>query len=108
MKYDVRADSLVLQPEEPVIAAMEDLLRSQWQGLLQAQDRWASVTLDLSLVKEIDSRGINLLIDLYRNCSQRDIPFAVRGASAHIKRVFDLFRLESLFTIEEAAGHALD
>lgn len=107
MKYEATDSTLILTPEEPLIAAYEDQHSGQWRGLIHGQTNWSAVTLDLCLVKEVDSRGINLVVDLYRSCRQRGSAFAVKGATDHVKRVFDLLKLESLFPVESAGNAAV-
>jgi anti-anti-sigma factor len=69
------------------------------------------VLLDLSDVREIDSRGVGLIVDLNRRCRERGFAFRARGLTPHVQRIFDLFQLGRLFPVEPqpsptAAPHA--
>jgi anti-anti-sigma regulatory factor len=40
-------------------------------------------------------------VDLHRRCRQQGAHLRVTGVSPHVRRVFDLFQLRTLFPVEE-------
>lgn len=62
----------------------------------------AEVVLDLAASEVVDSLGITYLLGLYKTCQQRRIPFRVVRANPDLMRVFRLFNLQKIFSIEEA------
>jgi anti-sigma B factor antagonist len=62
-------------------------------------DRRASVTLDLSSLRRIDSSGIGLLVGLLKRCRTFGGAVRIAGAKDQPLSVMRLLRLEQAFTI---------
>ncbi len=100
MRHETRDGALVLLPEEPLIAAREDEIAAEIAAAFAARRGCSAVLLDLSGVREIDSRGIGLIVDLNRRCREAGLELRARGLTPHLLRVFDLFQLGRLFPVE--------
>jgi anti-anti-sigma factor len=99
-----RDGTLTLASELELIAVHEAELGTDIaEAMAVHAGQFSEVVCDLSRVREIDSRGIGLVVDLHRRCRQQGAHLRVTGVSPHIRRVFDLFQLGALFPVEEAA-----
>ncbi len=70
--------------------------------LARIEDLTGPVIFDLSMVKEIDSLGITLILGLFKSCQKKGLPFSVEGVSPEIMRVFRLFSLPKVFPVKES------
>ncbi len=102
MLQSARDGILKLAPEQPLIAVNEGELGADLaEALAVHAGQFSDVCFDLSRVREIDSRGVSLVVDLHRRCRQQGAHLRVTGVTPHIRRVFDLFQLGALFPVEE-------
>ncbi len=86
--------------EEDLLSTSVDRLLSEWKGLLEKAENLGSISVDISKVNIIDSRGLNLLIGFYKECMKRQWSFRVVGCSKDIKRMFSLLKLSERFGIQ--------
>lgn len=99
MRMEVDGKDLVLQPEQNLIAVnLEDQEKRIRKGLEDHGDV-SGIVLDLSLVDEIDSLGINLVVGLFKELEKRGLKFRVTGCIQPIKNLFNLFKLSSYFEV---------
>ena len=104
MLQGVRDGTLTLASEVALIAIHEAELGTDIaEAMAVHAGRFSEVIFDLSRVREIDSRGIGLVVELNRRCRQQGAHLRVTGVTPHIRRVFDLFQLGALFPVEESA-----
>ena len=54
-----------------------------------------AVIANLSRARTIDSKGINLILSLYRETERRKVAFSVENPSADIRRMFTLLNLNA-------------
>lgn len=102
MLQSARDGILKLAPDQPLIAINEGELGADMaEALAVHAGQFSDVWFDLSRVREIDSRGVGLVVDLHRRCRQQGAHLRVTGVSPHVRRVFDLFQLGTLFPVEE-------
>jgi anti-anti-sigma factor len=102
MLQSAQDGTLTLAVEQPLIAVHEGELGADLaEALAVHAGQFSDVCFDLSRVREIDSRGIGLVVDLHRRCRQQGAHLRVTGVTPHIRRVFDLFQLGALFPVEE-------
>jgi anti-anti-sigma factor len=107
MLHDRRDGALIIAMERPLVALYEDEIGADLAELMAADAPGCSaVVLDLSRVREIDSRGVSLVIDLHRRCRHAGFAFCVVGVTEHVRRVLDLFQLGTLFPVESEAAPA--
>ncbi|MDO5575518.1 MAG: STAS domain-containing protein [Fibrobacter sp.] len=60
------------------------------------------ITLDLTNVDYIDSRGISLCILMYKECQKKGFDFSIESSS-NIYRIFNQINLTRVFPIKKAA-----
>jgi anti-anti-sigma factor len=101
MRHQVENGTLVLRPEEPWIAINEGEIAAALDTALADHRNCSVVMLDLERVYEIDSRGVGLVIELNRRCRQLGLELQARSLAPLVRRVFDLFQLGRLFTVEQ-------
>jgi anti-sigma B factor antagonist len=65
------------------------------------------VVLDVSAVRFIDSTGLNALVTAARAIEVNGGSVVVAGPSAHVRRVFEIARLDDSFRLEETLDGAL-
>jgi anti-anti-sigma factor len=100
MRHWMENGTLVLCPEEPLIAISEDQMAAAFEAALADRHGCSVVMLDLGQVHEVDSRGIGLVIGLNRSCHELGLELRARSLQPLVRRVFDLFQLGRLFTVE--------
>ena len=86
--------------EEDLLSTSVDRLLAEWKNLVEGAENTSAVQVDISKVNIIDSRGLNLLIGFYKECTKRQWPFKVVGSSKDIKRIFSLLKLSERFGIQ--------
>jgi len=108
MLLTMQDGTLVLKPDVPLIALHEAEVGCDIaEAVIARDDDCVAVVLDLSLVREIDSRGVSVVVDLHRRCRQQGLAFCVAGVTDHVRRVLDLFQLATLFPIATDAAPTL-
>ena len=79
------------------------------EALLSCVRAGRSLAVDLSAVEYIDSSGIASLVEAFQEARKRGTGFCLAAVSPAAMRVFELARLDTVFTIhatlEEALGH---
>lgn len=96
---DPGSSALRLRPKGDLVASTVEGERGRLMEALEASQ--GPVVLDLGGVKEIDSLGITLVLGTFKTCQKQGRTFSVEGVSAEIHRVFKLFSLPKLFSIQE-------
>jgi len=99
MKTKLEGDVLELILEENLVASNLDKQNEQTKTALEEHSTISALTLNLENVQEIDSLGINLVVGLYKELSNRNKKFSIINASQAIKNLFNLFKLDSYFEI---------
>ena len=82
-----------------LVASTVDALRKV--SLEHLEHPCSEVVLDLASAEVVDSLGITLMLGLFKTCQQKQLAFKVEGASPDLMRVFKLFSLPRLFTVQE-------
>jgi len=95
-----KGEVLRLKPKVDLVASTVEVQRASMMKALDS--RQGEVVLDLSVVEQIDSLGITLVLGLFKTCQKSGIPFSIEGVRPDIMRVFKLFNLPKFFTILEA------
>jgi anti-anti-sigma regulatory factor len=78
-------------------------LEQQFKDAVPQIDR--PVVLDLTAIQLIHSRGIALIVGLFRECEQRTVPFSIE-ATAELCAFFRLIKLDRVITFTEKARAA--
>ena len=66
------------------------------------------IVFDLSRVEQMDSAGIELLIECMAECMKRDGDLKLSSLSPHADTVLELTRAKSLFEIYETSSDAVE
>lgn len=56
---------------------------------------------DLTRANSIDSHGLRLLLNAYREFSKKDIQIILQNPNPHLKRLFRIMQFDRVFTVEE-------
>ena len=75
--------------------------------LLRCVEQGRDLAVDLSGVTYIDSSGIASLVEAFQEARKRGTRFALAAVSASALRVFELARLDQVFTIYATLDEAL-
>lgn len=104
-RSDVR---VVVEPIGSVTIAQSPKLREKLQAIIN--EGAPSIVLDLGRVSFMDSSGVATLIEALQNCRSEHIPFSLCALQVRVKSIFEIARLDTVFTIyptlEAATGVA--
>ncbi len=95
----------IIQPEGEIDLHASPVLRAELQSLAQA--RVPAVAADFSAVKYIDSSGLATLVEFVRDTKAFGGRIALYGLQPKVRMVFELVRLNELFTITDSKESAL-
>jgi len=73
-----------------------------------AKKKPACVILNFTLVKYIDSSGLATIIDLYQQMKVYGGKLALAGLSVQVRSVFEVARLNQVFTIYDSEEQAVE
>ena len=106
MKYTVRDEhgTAVVALEGDVDLESSPAVR---EVLLKSVDNGRDVIVDLSAVSYIDSSGIATLVEAFQIARRKGTGFALASVSAAALRVFQLARLDKVFTIHETVANGI-
>jgi anti-anti-sigma factor len=57
------------------------------------------LVIDLSAVKDFDSRGVQMLVMLYRQFSEQNMPIVLQNPGPYLSRVLRIMQLDRLFEV---------
>jgi len=95
----------ILQPEGEIDLHASPVLRAELHEFVEAKT--PVLLVDFSAVGYIDSSGLATLIEYVRDSKPFAGKFALFGLQPKVKMVFELVRLNELFTIAETKESAL-
>ena len=72
--------------------------------LLDCVEQGRDVVVDMSAVNYIDSSGIASLVEAFQTARRKGTSFALAAVSASALRVFELARLDKVFTIHKTVA----
>jgi anti-sigma B factor antagonist len=75
--------------------------------LLECVARGRDIFVDLSAVSYIDSSGVASLVEAFQASKQKGTGFALVAVNAAALRVFELARLDKVFTIHETLSEGI-
>ncbi len=100
MKAYPEGETLVLVPEQDLIASSIEELRIFFLEQLKEHDGQQTVVLDVKGIEVIDSLGVNLIIGLYKETSANGKEIKIVNAGEKFMKVANFFRFPSILTIE--------
>ena len=98
--------SAALRWEGPVSAVMLAPLESAAFGVLEDLAPDASFTIDLAAVSFLDSAAVGLMLRLQRRARQRRVNLVFANASASVRGVLSLLRMEDFLLADPSAAAA--
>jgi len=93
---------LFLIPETDLIADRIEELRDYFAEQLKENSDVIHVILDVQDVNVVDSLGVNLIVGLYRQITDKSKTIEIIGAGKNFMKIANFFRLTSIFSIKEA------
>jgi anti-sigma B factor antagonist len=98
-------DSVVLSLQGEVDVSNSELVKNAaLAALAQGAKR---LVIDLSGTEYMDSAGLGILVGLLKRVKESDLVMAVAGAKPQVKRVFEITRLNRVFTMHDDVTSAL-
>lgn len=101
MKIDLTTPALRVTFAGDLLSTNIDTIRTEILAALTAHSSAQSVIADLENSHLVDSKGVNLLIALYRETQRRNIGFQVVNPSADVRRLLGLLNLNERFGLSE-------
>lgn len=83
-----------------VVIGETEILRDAVQTLPST----SSVILDLSQVSLVDAHGLGVLLQLREQAHARDMRFELMNVGSHLREIFRITRLDSVFQIRSRVG----
>lgn len=91
----MRTESIKIEPHFSVEAAA--IFRDFTYQLLEKEP--VSFDLDFGQCVFLDSTGLGVLVGLYKKCEENHGSIVLRNINPDVKRVFQMTRLDQIFTI---------
>jgi len=101
MVHAIENDQLTIKLEENLVATNASKMLAEIKAIIEDVENIHQVIADITKVDVMDSLGVNLLVGVYKQCSEQNWTFRVAGASPSILRLFSLYKLTSYFGIVE-------
>lgn len=98
MNQSIENDVLTLTMEKNLLSTTVVSLREKCKQTF-TDSSFKEMVIDLAKIDTIDSKGLNFLIGLYKECSQRNILFRITGTSPELRQLFAFVRLIEKFNI---------
>jgi len=105
---DIRrqADAAVVSPRGEVTVFTSPALRLRLREVIT--DGARRIVMDLSAVAYVDSSGVATFVDALREVRQNQGRLILAGVSPRVRGVFEIARLDTLFTMTETVEEALE
>jgi len=100
MKATLEGTTLRLAFSGDIISTNVDELRTNLLSQIDSNPTATYVIGDVAACKIIDSRGLNLLIALYRECDRRKLGFSIENPSPDIYRLLSFLNLTERFGLK--------
>jgi anti-sigma B factor antagonist len=101
-----RDDSVLVTPIGDVDLARSPSLRSRLGKILGESP--TRLVVDLSQVPYMDSSGVATLVEAVQQCRARNCDLFLAGMQDRVRSVFEIARLDTVFTITADTNSALD
>jgi len=98
-------DSAVLSLQGEVDVSNSDLVKNAAVSLLA--DNVQRLVIDLSGAEYLDSAGLGILVGLLKRVNESARSLVIAGARPQVKRVFEITRLNGVFTMRDDVASAL-
>jgi len=99
MNHKIENGTLTLSMQEDLLSSNVEVLRVACKEAIETASEVQNLFIDLSAIKVVDSKGLNLLIGLYQEANRRTWKFKVNGASSEIRQLFSFVKLAERFGV---------
>ena len=96
-------NKFLIRPEGEITVRTVEHMVHEWSRVLR-DNNYSTVELDLHSVSIVDSRGIGVIVGLYKTLHAQSQSLTVTGLSEDLYDLFHLMRLDELFTISKRKG----
>jgi len=103
MKIVLTATVLRVTFAGDLLSTNVDSLRNEILAALTEHSSAQSVIADMSNAGLVDSKGVNLLLALYRETQRRKLGFRLENTSADVSRLLALLNLNERFGLKASA-----
>lgn len=98
--------ALVVKPNGPLVTADADQAKGNLMGGV-LQDDCDCVILDAASVAFVDSRGLEVMVDISDRLARSSSKLVVAGANETVREVLELTEISHLFEFSENVENAL-
>ena len=106
LAIDRHENLMVLRPEGDIDLSSSPGLRSQLRDVLA--DAKGKIVVDLKDVPYMDSSGVATLVELLQSCRRDGIELVLCQLGERVLSVFQIARLDGVFTIAESLEIAME
>ncbi|MEE2907866.1 MAG: STAS domain-containing protein [Planctomycetota bacterium] len=106
MAVDRQDNLLIVRPEGDIDLASSPGLRAQLRELIASAS--GRIVVDLEGVPYMDSSGVATLVELLQSCRRDQLELVLCRLSERVLSVFQIARLDGVFTISESLESATD
>lgn len=103
MQADFHDSTLRIVFTGDLLSTNVDSLRQAILASLVGHPTAKAIVVDLKNTRVVDSKGVNLLIAIFRECETRRLAFAVENPSDAVRRLLALLNLEARFGLKTPA-----
>lgn len=100
IQTEITGDTLTFHPSGVLDLAHSSELRSTFIQILQDHQTAKKLIVDMRNVRSIDSSGLAAFVELLRKSRDMGMEFRLVELTPSVKAVFEISRLDQVFTIE--------
>lgn len=105
VKYEKTDQGVVVIPSGDIDLTGSPTLRNELR--IAAGEKPARLVIDLSSVGYMDSSGVATLVEAMQITRRNSTKLVLCGMQARVRSIFEIARLDSVFTIVPTAGDAM-
>ncbi len=102
IEFKRESQILTCIPDKDIIASNIPLMRNKLNSFLAEDPSWEELVFDCGRIKVLDSIGVNLIVNLFKEANKTKKKFKMVGCNDAILNVMKLFRMNEHFTMEPA------
>ena len=106
LAIDRQDNLLVIRPEGDIDLASSPGLRAQLRELISSAS--GRIVVDLEDVPYMDSSGVATLVELLQSCRRDQLELVLCRLGERVLSVFQIARLDGVFTISESLESAME
>ena len=102
MEMTIKDGQLELLLQADLVASRISELVAKTNDFIHIPEEYYIITLNMSAVKNIDSKGVTFVVGLYKTAENNSKEFKAIGLSEDVYGLFQLMKLNKIFQIELA------